>query len=174
MSYYNHDRTNKIKNMLEGNNLKSLIDLESNETEAFINIKKEHDIRDVLNNDLSHNPKDRLKNAYRISKLCEFLTSQNIHVVCSTMSLFKEIHQMNRKNIANYYEIFVDVNIKELIKRDSKGLYSKAISGDMKNVIGIDLPYDKPENPFLTIENTNSNISIESKALHILTQVKLI
>lgn len=131
-------------------------------------------IRDVLNNDLSHNPKDRLKNAYRISKLCEFLTSQNIHVVCSTMSLFKEIHQMNRKNIANYYEIFVDVNIKELIKRDSKGLYSKAISGNMKNVIGIDLPYDKPENPFLTIENTNSNISIESKALHILTQVKLI
>ena len=68
-------------------------------------------IRDVLNNDLSHNPKDRLKNAYRISKLCEFLTSQNIHVVCSTMSLFKEIHQMNRKNIANYYEIFVDVKI---------------------------------------------------------------
>ena len=61
-----------------------------------------------------------------------------------------------------------------MIKRDSKGLYSKAISGDMKNVIGIDLPYDKPENPFLTIENTNSNISIESKALHILTQVKLI
>jgi serine/threonine protein kinase len=49
MSIYNHDRTNKIKNMLEGNNLKSLIDLESNETEAFINIKKEHDTRDVLN-----------------------------------------------------------------------------------------------------------------------------
>ena len=48
MSYYNHDRTNKIKNILEGNNLKSLIDLESNETEAFINVKKEHDIRDVL------------------------------------------------------------------------------------------------------------------------------
>ncbi len=49
MSYYNHDRTNKIKTILEGNNLKSLIDLESNETEAFINVKKENDIRDVLN-----------------------------------------------------------------------------------------------------------------------------
>jgi len=48
MSYYNHDRTNKIKTILQGNNLKSLIDLESNETEAFINTKQEKDIRNVL------------------------------------------------------------------------------------------------------------------------------
>jgi len=48
MSYYNQNRTAMIKTILEGNNLKSLIDLESNETEAFINTSKETDIRDVL------------------------------------------------------------------------------------------------------------------------------
>ena len=83
-------------------------------------------IRDVLNNDLSHNPKDRLKNAYRISKLCEFLTSQNIHVVCSTMSLFKEIHQMNRKNIAKkgkkkYFQLFSETKISKYILDISLG-----------------------------------------------------
>ena len=59
-------------------------------------------IREILNNDLSYSREDRLKNAMRISKLCEFLTSQNIHVVCSTMSLYKEIHEMNKINIKNY------------------------------------------------------------------------
>ena len=49
MSYYNQNRTNMIRNILEGNNLKSLIDLDSNDTDAFINTKKETDIRDVLN-----------------------------------------------------------------------------------------------------------------------------
>ena len=49
MSYYNQNRTAMIRNILEGNNLKSLIDLDSNETEAFINTTKETDIRDVLN-----------------------------------------------------------------------------------------------------------------------------
>ena len=48
MSYHNSDRTNKIKNILDGNELKSLIDLESNDTEAFINTKNDNDIRDVL------------------------------------------------------------------------------------------------------------------------------
>ena len=48
MSYHNHDRTNKIKNILDGNELKSLIDLECNDTEAFINTKNDNDIRDVL------------------------------------------------------------------------------------------------------------------------------
>ena len=48
MSYYNHDRTNEIKTILQGNNLKSLIDLESNETEAFIYTNHENDIRNVL------------------------------------------------------------------------------------------------------------------------------
>lgn len=131
-------------------------------------------IREILGNDLGHTIEDRKKNAIRISKMCEFLTNQNINVVCATMSLFKEIHDLNRKNIKYYYEIFIDVNIDELVKRDSKGLYAKALRGEIKNVIGIDLHFDKPENPFMIIDNTTFETSIYDKALNIINKVGLI
>jgi len=130
-------------------------------------------IRDILGNDLGHDIEDRKKNAIRISKMCEFLTKQNINVVCSTMSLFKEIHDLNKLNIKYYYEIYIDVNIEELVKRDSKGLYAKALKGEIKDVIGIDLPYDKPENPCMVINNVDLEISIEQKALNIINKVGL-
>ncbi|MBT7296755.1 adenylyl-sulfate kinase [Candidatus Woesearchaeota archaeon] len=130
-------------------------------------------IRETLGNDLGHDIEDRKRNAVRISKMCEFLTSQNINVVCATLSLFKEIHDLNRKNIKQYYEIFIDVNIDELVKRDSKGLYAKAKKGEIKNVIGVDLPYDKPENPFMIIDNTTLDISINDKSLSIIEKVGL-
>ena len=130
-------------------------------------------IREILGNDLGHDIEDRKKNAIRISKMCEFLTNQNINVVCSTMSLFKEIHDINRRNIKKYYEIFNDVSIEELIKRDSKGLYSKALKGEINNVMGVDLPYDKPENPFMIIDNSTLETSIKEKSLMIIEKVGL-
>ncbi len=130
-------------------------------------------IREILGNDLGHDIEDRKKNAIRISKMCEFLTNQNINVVCSTMSLFKEIHDLNRRNIKKYYEIFIDVSIEELIKRDSKGLYSKALKGEINNVMGVDLPYDKPENPFMIIDNSTLETSIKEKSLMIIEKVGL-
>lgn len=109
--------------------------------------------REIMGNDTGHDISDRLRNAYRIARMCKFLTDQEINVVCSTMSLFKEIHQFNEINNQEYFEIFLDVHIEELIKRDQKNLYSKALSGEVKNVIGIDLPYDKPESPDLVLKN---------------------
>lgn len=109
--------------------------------------------REIMGNDTGHDISDRLRNAYRIARMCKFLIDQEINVVCSTMSLFKEIHQFNEINNSEYFEIFLDVDIQELIKRDQKGLYSKALSGEVKNVIGIDLSYDKPEDPDLVLKN---------------------
>lgn len=130
-------------------------------------------IREILGNDLGHDIEDRKKNAVRISKMCAFLTSQNIHVVCATMSLFKEIHILNRKNIEEYYEIFIDVPMEELVNRDSKGLYAKALKGEIKNVMGVDLAYDEPKNPFMRIDNSTLDISIQDKAINIIEKVGL-
>lgn len=111
--------------------------------------------RRVLGDDLSHNPKDRLENAKRIHRFCSLLVSQDINVVCATMSLFKEIHDMNRKEISEYYEVFIECAIEELVRRDQKGLYSKAINGECEDVVGVNLPYDKPENCDLIIDNSS-------------------
>ena len=97
----------------------------------------------------------RLHLAYRYGRLgCE-LSKQGFPVVISTISLFREIHEWNRKNIPAYVEIFIDVSKKELKRRDTKGLYSKLESGLISNVAGFDLKIDKPSSPDLLIQSDN-------------------
>ena len=127
-----------------------------------------------MGNEFSHSKKDRLKNARIISRLCTNLTNQNIHVVCCTMSLFKEIHQMNRENTKNYFEIYIHVEFEKLIQIDSKGIYSSEKKGEIKNVVGLDIMYDKPLTPSLVIDNSDQEVSINNKALLILKTANLL
>ena len=110
-------------------------------------------IRNIMGNDLGYNTKDRLANAYRIAKLNKYLVDHNLIVVCATVSLFKEIHQWNKDNIKNLAEIYIDVPMETLIKRDQKKMYSQALKGKKKNVRGFDQSFDIPEKPDLIIKN---------------------
>ena len=71
---------------------------------------------------------------------------------------------MNRINTKNYIEIFIHVEIEKLKERDSKGIYSSLKNGEIKNVVGVDLMYDKPSNPSLIIDNSDLKTSIDEKA----------
>ena len=142
-------------------------------------IKKEHSnavfldgdsFREILGGDLGHDPKDRLENAYRIARMCKFLVSQNIIVICATMSLYAQIHDFNRENIENYFEVFVDCEMDELIRRDQKALYSRAMAGEISNVVGIDLLYDKPKNADLIIDNSKK-ADLDGKVAQVLKLV---
>ena len=126
--------------------------------------------REVIGSDLGYDLKDRLENAKRLSRMCVFLVSQNINVVCCTVSLYEEIHIFNRKEIRNYIEVFIDCEINELIKRDQKYLYSRAISGELDNVVGVNLPFDRPRLSDLVIDN-NEKVNVDEKAQHILDLV---
>ncbi len=134
--------------------------------EVFLCIKEKYSntifldgdaFREIVGNDLGHNVQDRLKNAKRIHRMCKFLISQNINVICATMSLYKEIHELNRKEIKNYFEVFIECDIDELIKRDQKDLYTEAIKGTRDDVVGVNLPYDKPQNCDLVIDNSKKD-----------------
>ena len=109
--------------------------------------------RNILGNDLGHSIEDRRINAYRISRFCELLSSQNINVLASVLSIFHDNQQYNRENIPNYKEVFIDVDFETLKKRDNKNLYQKAIEGKIKNVVGIDIEFKPPILPNLVIEN---------------------
>jgi len=147
--------------------------------EVYSLLKKNHSntifldgdtLREVFGNDLSFTHQARLENAKRIHRMCEFLVSQDIRVVCATMSLYKEIHILNRMKIKNYFEVFIDCSIDELIKRDQKGLYSEALKGNRKDVVGISMEYDKPISCELIIDNTIPN-RVKEKASMILSLV---
>jgi adenylyl-sulfate kinase len=135
-------------------------------TKVYHQLKKQHTntilldgdhFRDVMGSAHGYTLADRFEVATKIHNMCKFLVNQEIHVVCATMSLFEEIHQRNREAFQEYYEIFIECDMSELIRRDQKGLYSKAIKGEISDVVGVDLPFDKPKQCNLIIENTQQN-----------------
>lgn len=113
-------------------------------------------VRDIFGNDLGHSMEDRLKNAWRICQLGKLLDAQGIHVVCAILSLFPETREWNRKNLQEYYEVFIDTPLSYLVERDSKGIYDKFLKGQLKEVAGMDIPFSRPANADLVIENTYS------------------
>jgi cytidine diphosphoramidate kinase len=113
-------------------------------------------IREIFGNDLSYSMEDRLKNAERICQLCKFLDTQGINVVCAILSIFPETREWNRENINKYFEVFIDTPIKNLVSRDSKGIYKKYNRGEISEVAGMDINFSEPVNPDLVIHNNKS------------------
>lgn len=97
-------------------------------------------LRDVWGDQLGHDVAGRRKNAERISQLCAMLDRQGIHAVTCVLSIFPDWREWNRETFSEYYEVFIDTPLEEVIKRDSKGLYKKALLGDIPDVVGIDIP----------------------------------
>jgi len=113
-------------------------------------------LREVFGNDLGHSREDRLKSAMRNARLCRMLAEQGLDVVCATISLFRECQEWNRNNIRSYYEIFLRVPMQVLIERDQKQLYSRALRGEIGQVMGVDIPVEEPQRPDLVVVNDGS------------------
>jgi len=106
-------------------------------------------LKKIVGNDLGYSKADRYTRAQRYCQLCKNLTSQGIDVIICTIAMIEDIRKWNRKNIRNYLEIFLDVEIEILKTRDKKGLYSNL----EENVIGVDLSVEFPKEPDLIINN---------------------
>lgn len=114
------------------------------------------EFREIINDDLGFDFQSRKKNSERLKKMCFFLDSQEINVICCVLSIFPEDREWCRKNLSNYYEIFIKVPINILEKRDQKKIYSKAIKGEIKNVVGVDLKFPEPKKSDLVIINSGN------------------
>ena len=99
----------------------------------------------------------RIELGYQYSKLCQVISSQGILTVISCIALIKEIHKFNQKNIKNYFDVFLDVPIEVLKRRDSKGIYKKFSEGFIQNVYGLDINYDPPISPKMHIKYDEKN-----------------
>jgi Adenylylsulfate kinase and related kinases len=93
-------------------------------------------LREIFHQTNQFDRSSRLKLGKIYGELCKVLSSQGISVVISTISLFKEVHQWNRDNIARYYEIFIDIPLTELQSRDPKGIYKLYRKGKIKGIPG--------------------------------------
>ncbi|MGB0670889.1 MAG: adenylyl-sulfate kinase [Rhodospirillales bacterium] len=106
-------------------------------------------LRDVWGQSLGYDLDSRRENADRTCRLGRMLEQQGICVVTAILSLFPESRLWNRQNLNRYFEVYLDVPMEELKRRDPKGLYAKAERGEMDQVVGLDLTWQPPEAPDL-------------------------
>ncbi len=111
----------------------------------------------------------RIEISKKRSALCAFLASQGIHVVATAISMFDEIYRLNRQNIPHYLEVYVKCEMEELIRRDQKNLYTKALKGEIQEVVGVDIAFDEPS-AHVVIDNTLWG-SIDEKRDRILSEI---
>ena len=119
-------------------------------------------VRSGLNKDLGFSPADRNENIRRIIEVSKLFVDSGKIVLCSFISPYRNDREMAREILGEHFvEIFVNTPIEECIKRDPKGLYKMAISGEIKNFTGISAPYEKPLIPEILIENLSLNESVK-------------
>ena len=119
-------------------------------------------VRSGLNKDLGFSPADRNENIRRIIEVSKLFVDSGKIVLCSFISPYRNDREMAREILGEHFvEIFVNTPIEECIKRDPKGLYKMAISGEIKNFTGVSAPYEKPLTPEILIENLSLKESVK-------------
>lgn len=109
------------------------------------------EVRKYLTYKLGYIKSDRKKNALLISDLCNLLEKKGFIVVCSILSIFKEHQKRNRQIFNKYMQIYLKANIKKVIDKNSKNIYSK------KDVVGKQIKFPTPHKSDITIINNFDN-----------------
>ena len=104
-------------------------------------------VRHGLNKDLGFTDADRVENIRRVGEVAKLMTEAGLVVLCSFISPFEAERRMVRELVeaGEFIEVFVDTPLEECIARDPKGLYKKALAGEIKNFTGVSQPYEAPQ-----------------------------
>lgn len=113
------------------------------------------DLRYVMGN-TDFTEEGRAQTNERNARLYQLLTNQGIDVICCAIGMREAYRVRNREMITNYKEIYLKVSMDELLRRDPKGLYRRALNHETDHVYGIDIPFEEPANPSVLIENEGS------------------
>ena len=113
-------------------------------------------VRHGLNKDLGFTEADRIENIRRVGEVAKLMADAGLIVITAFISPFRAEREMVRAMLpeGEFIEAFIDTPLAEAERRDVKGLYKKARSGQLKNFTGIDSPYEAPEHPELRIDTT--------------------
>ena len=116
------------------------------------------EVRTNLSKGLGFSKEDRDTNIKRIGYVCKLLTRNGVVAISAAISPYREVRDANRQEIGRFVEIYVECSIEELTKRDVKGLYKKALAGEIKNFPGISDPYEPPLKPEIAIDSGKQTV----------------
>lgn len=129
------------------------------------------DFREAVGDVLGYTPEERSRNAHRIARFCHLLESQDIHVICCAVTIPPDLQALNRTACRQYYEVYMQVSLDTLIRRDPKSLYSRCLRGELRNLPGVDIEYHPPASPHLVLDNNEDLPSLDHFVGHVLDVV---
>jgi adenylylsulfate kinase len=108
-------------------------------------------IRKSICDDLGFSKNDRDENIRRVAYLTKILAKNKINVIVAFVSPYRKMRDFARKICPNFIEVYVKCSIKECMRRDTKGMYKKALAGKIKDFTGVQGPYEEPKKPEVVI-----------------------
>jgi adenylyl-sulfate kinase len=111
-------------------------------------------VRENLSKGLGFSKEDRDTNIRRIGFVCELLTRNDVVAIAAAISPYRAIRDENRTRVGGrFVEVYAKCPLDVLAERDVKGLYKKALRGEIKNFTGVDDPYEPPLGPEVIFES---------------------
>ena len=115
-------------------------------------------VRKGLTADLGFSKEDRAKNIERVTFVAKLLTRNEVKVLATFVSPYIDRRQKTREDIGEFMMVYVRIPVEECIKRDVKGMYKKALAGEIKGFTGIDDTYEAPVDPELIVDTDKETV----------------
>jgi adenylylsulfate kinase len=115
-------------------------------------------VRKGLTSDLGFSKEDRDENIKRVTFVAKLLTRNGVAVLATFVSPYRERRAKTRQEIGSFVEVYTRCPVEVCMVRDVKGMYEKALAGEIKNFTGVDDPYEEPENPELILDTDKESI----------------
>lgn len=108
-------------------------------------------IRTNLSKGLGFSKEDRDTNIRRIGFVCDLLSRNGVVAIAAAISPYREVREEVRNQTGTFVEVYAECPVEVLSDRDVKGLYKKALAGEIKNFTGVDDPYEPPTSPEVVV-----------------------
>jgi adenylyl-sulfate kinase len=115
-------------------------------------------VRTHLSKGLGFSREDRDTNVRRIGFVCKLLSRNGVATIAAAISPYRAVRDEVRQEIGDFIEVFVACPLEELVQRDVKGLYARALLGDVANFTGISDPYEEPLSPEVAVRTDRETI----------------
>jgi adenylylsulfate kinase len=115
-------------------------------------------VRKGLTSDLGFSKEDRDENIKRVTFVAKILTRNGVAVLATFVSPYRERRAKTREEIGDFVEVYTRCPVEVCIERDVKGMYEKALSGEISNFTGVNDPYEEPEDPELVLDTDKDDI----------------
>jgi adenylyl-sulfate kinase len=142
---------------LSGAGKSTLSELLAKELEARgrnVEVLDGDEVRTHLSKGLSYTREDRDTNVARIAWVASLLTKHGAAVITAAISPYVDARAAARAKIGEFVEVYVRCSLEELARRDVKGLYARALRGEIPHFTGVNDPYEPPENPDVIVDSS--------------------